>query len=88
MGKLNKLTLTITWPEESASTAKIGEAICDSFKGADFRDNILFCNYTDIQNEVVADAHLEKVENASSYIKVLNAVTRTLTAICSSNSKD
>ena len=40
--KLNKLTLTITWPEESASTTKVGEAICDSFKGADFRDNILF----------------------------------------------
>lgn len=84
--KLNKLTLTITWPEESASTTKVGEAICDSFKGADFRDNILFCNYTTLANEIISDVHLESAEN-ESYFKVLDAVTRTLSAIYS-NSKD
>ena len=73
--EVNTLNLQFTWPKDWGENVKeIGEAICEIFRGGDFKNNSLFCNYRGSDDTIIVAADSGKFESAQSFGKFIEAL--------------
>lgn len=81
--EVNTLNLQFTWPKNWGINIKdVGEGICEVFKGEDFKNDALFCNYTDSSGNPIDTTTIGvdagKFESADSFGKVIDGLRRVL----------
>lgn len=82
--EVNTLNLQFTWPKKEwgVDMKDIGEGVCELFRGEDFENDALFCNYTDANGNPIDSTTIGvdagKFKSADSFGKVIDGLRRLL----------